>query len=137
MCCREIDREEEPEVVMATVYLRSISGRSLLDADPKSLTDPRVYRPDEDTVERAAEELQSLGFTIEGRGITMSISGSRHLFEQVTGAAITLEEREWPAPGGRETRKVRVPCSDQHVMQIEGLETDIEGIVLAVPGFPF
>ncbi len=107
---------------MATVYLKSHTGRSLLRE--RAPADPGPFLPGPETLEKAAREFQRLGFTIEGRGATLSISGPAELFEQTCGVQIT----ETPGEGWK---------SSQPVMHIAGLEDLVDGIVVAVRGIPF
>jgi hypothetical protein len=97
--------------MMATVYLRSRSGRSLLRAK-KVPADPTPYLPSPGTLDRAVGALERLGFTIEARGATLSISGPPELFS-------------------------RVCVTSAAGMAIPGLEDVIEGITPAIPGVPF
>lgn len=129
--------QQAPETLVATVFLRSISGRSALRAGPRALTNPRPYLPDPEAMERAIAELEQLGFTIEARGMTLSISGPPSLFEQTSGASISFEATEIAGPGRRRARTLYVARSSEPVMRIKGLEDDVEGVVLATPGVPF
>ena len=110
--------------MMATVYLKSRTGRSLLPEGRAAPVDPKPYWPAPETVERAIGELRRRGFTIEGQGATLSISGPQELFEQACGVKITrAADTGWR--------------SSEPVMHIPGLEDLIDGIVPAVRGRPF
>lgn len=109
---------------MATVYLRSRTGRSLLEKGSAAPVDPTPYLPAPETAARAAGELRKRGFTIEGEGATLSISGARELFERECGVTITeAADGSWSA--------------SERVMHIADLEEFIEGIVPAVGGALF
>lgn len=129
--------EPEPHLVMATVYLKSRSGRSLLQADQGALTDPTSYMPDPVTVEKAVIELELLGFTIEGRGVTISISGPIELFEEVCNTRITVEKVPDNLALEIGSQIKHIYRSSEQVMQISELEEIIEGIALAAPGVAF
>jgi hypothetical protein len=122
---------------MATVYLKSQSGRSLLHEYKTAPIDPEPYLPSQETTKRAIAELQLLGFKIEARGITLSISGLPELFEQICDVKISLEERTVYEPGKKEPLKKFVFISSQPVMRIKGLNDIIDGIVISSQGIPF
>ena len=122
---------DNPKLVMATVYLKSKSGRSLLQ--DKAPLDAKPYLASPETMDKAIAELRKLGFTIEAQGATVSISGPPELFEEVCGAKISLEERTVAEPQGR-SRKQLVFTSAPLIMNVPGLEDAIDGIVVAVPG---
>jgi hypothetical protein len=124
------DERPDGDVVMATVYLRSATGRALLDAPPDRLTDAAPYRPAPATVARAVDELTRRGFRVEAAGLTLSVSGSPALFERECGVTLTRVEA---APGDGRGVTWR---SSSPVMHLAGLEDVIEGVTLAVPAAP-
>ncbi len=107
---------------MASVYLRSRSGRSLLREPAPSDPEPFLAPPEQ--VETAARALERLGFTIEDRGVTLSVSGHPDLFEETCGVRVRAARA-----GGW--------VSSQPLMRIPGLQDLIEGMVVTVPGVPF
>ena len=129
--------ENRPQIIMATVYLRSQNGQSLMQISEKPPRDLKPYLATSETVQTAIAELQKLGFTIEAQGVTLSISGSPELFEQVCDVEISLETIQTPIPDISRSRTLSIPRSSQPVMQIPELENVIEGLVLATPGVPF
>jgi hypothetical protein len=133
----EKNQQLRPERVMATVYLRSQSGQSLMQAARQVPGDVKPYLATPETVQKAISELQERGFTIEAQGVTLSISGSTELFEQVCDVQISLEEVRDQTRGHLQPRTYFIPRSSKPVMQIQGLEDVIEGLVLATPGVPF
>ncbi len=129
--------KDRPKILMATVYLRTRSGRSLLREKNVVPSDPTSYLPSQETVKKATAELERLGFTIEAQGVTLSISGPPGLFEQVFGIKISFEERMLHEPGKAKPIRQLVPKSSQPVMHLQGWDDTIEGIILATPGIPF
>ena len=123
--------ENASDFVMATVCLRSASGRSLLEAKSTEIMDAEPYRPAEGSIARATGELTRRGFKVEAVGLTISISGPRELFERECG--VTLTRVETPLGGKRLVRSWR---SSEPVMHIPALDDVIEGITLAVPAVP-
>ncbi len=121
----------EKDTVMATVYLRSASGKSLLQIGRAGPMDVGPYRPAEASVARATGELTRRGFTVEAIGLTLSISGPRELFERECGVILTRVESRLEGE-----RPIRFWQSSRPVMQIAGLEDVIEGITLATPAAP-
>jgi len=121
---------------MATVYLKSHSGRSPLAEGKTAPTDPKSYLPSSETVEKAVSALEQLGFTIEAQGVTLSISGPLQLFEQACGVEISLEERTIHEPREAKPRRQLIFKSSQPVMHIQTLEDIIDGIVVSPPGIP-
>ncbi len=128
--CRFMTKEnlekKQTRVLMATVYLKSKTGQSLIDERPITKVSP--YLPTEKVRKKAKEELEKRGFRIEGEGVTLSVSGPVELFERTCNTTITQEEVP-RGPGSPE--KVTVYKSSQKVMKIKGLEDLIEGIVIA------
>lgn len=122
--------------LMATVYLRSMSGRSLLQEGIAG-TDPTPFISSPETIQRAISELKKCGFTIEAKGVTLSISGSPELFEKIFDVKISIEEIKRKGPGQIHPRSWFIYHSSKPVMKIQELEDFIEGIVLAKPGVPF
>lgn len=82
---------EKPKILMATVYIKSQSGRSLLREGKATPVDPRPYLPSSETIDKAVAKLQQLGFKIEAKGVTLSISGPPELFEQTCGVRYRLK----------------------------------------------
>jgi hypothetical protein len=105
--------------MLARVYLRSRTGRSLLREPAPA--DPEPYRSSPETLARAARALERYGFTIEDRDVTLSVSGHPGLFEEASGTRIRATRG-----GGW--------VSSQPVMRIPELDHLIEGMVVAVPG---
>jgi hypothetical protein len=124
------ERGTGSEIVLASVYLRSPSGASLLRMGRGRPRDLRAHLPDQATIEQAVAALEARGFTIAGRGVTISISGSPALFEEVCGVRLTKVE-------GRQPGQPHYYRSSEEVMHIKGLEQLIDGIVLVIPGVPF
>ena len=129
--------KDRPKILMATVYLKTRSGRSLLREKTVVLSDPTPYLPSQETIKKAIAELERLGFTIEAQGVTLSISGPPELFEQVFGVTISYEQRLLGEPGKTRPMRQIVPKSSQPVMKAEVLADIVDGIVLATPGIPF
>lgn len=126
------EQQQHPKTIMATVYLKSHSGRTLLDPSNPVTGNSSLYQATPETIQRAIVELQQRGFTIEAQGITLSISVSAELFERVFGVSIqTKSHQELGQPAG-----LLIYRSTKPVMQIHGLEDLIEGVVLAVPAVP-
>ncbi len=118
--------KKKTRMLMATVYLKSKTGQSLIDEGP--ITKISRYLPTEEVRKEAKEELEKRGFKIEGEGVTLSISGPVELFERTCNTSITKVE----VPRGTGSpEKVAVYKSAQKVMRIEGLEDLIEGLVIA------
>ncbi len=120
------------KMVMATVYLKSVTGFSLLKESKSALQNPKFYLADEQTVQQAVYELEKRGFTLESRGAALSISGAPELFEKHCQTKISLKEVKNRKSGHR-----HVWQSSEPVMYIQGLEDIIDGIVLAVSGVSF
>jgi hypothetical protein len=116
------------DFVMATVYLRSASGRSLLEAQSAALMDVEPYQPAKGSMARATGEMTRRGFRVETAGLTLSISGPRDLFEREFGVTLTGVETRVEGK-----RLVRFWRSSEPVMHIPALDDVIEGITLAAP----
>jgi hypothetical protein len=123
--------ETESGTVMATVHLRSASGRSLLEAESAALMEVEPYQPAEGSITRATRELTRRGFRVEAVGLVLSISGPQDLFERE--CHVTLRRHETRLKG---KPLVRFWRSSEPVMHIPALDDVIEGIILAVPAVP-
>jgi hypothetical protein len=134
---KEEPEQHRPEILMATVYLKSKTGRSLLQERKPMLADPAPYLPSSETIQKAITELQQRGFTIEAQGVTLSISGPPELFEAVCSVKVSFDETKVQEPGQIRPQTRLVYRSSQLVMKIHGLEDIIEGIIFAIPGVPF
>ncbi|HYL81777.1 MAG TPA: hypothetical protein VEU07_13245 [Candidatus Acidoferrum sp.] len=119
------------DFVMANVYLRSASGRSLREAESAALMDMEPYRAAGGNIARAINELTRRGFRVESCGLTLSISGPKQLFERQCG--VTLAQCDTRVREGGSRRLWR---SSRPVMHIAELDDLIEGITLAVPAAP-
>ncbi len=113
---------------MATVYLRSARGGSLLSAAEKPILDPAPYLPAPGTLARTRAELERLGFRIEAEGAaTLSVSAPAALFERLCGVRISR--------AGKDADRRRYE-STPAVLRIAGLEDLVDGMVIATPGKP-
>jgi hypothetical protein len=120
-----------PPIILATVYLKSQTGRSLLGDRHSPPAEVTAYLPSAESIEKAATELEKLGFKIEARGMTLSISGPPCLFERLCGVKISSD-------GSIETAELKslyIRAGDP-VLHIKQLNRIVEGIVLARPGIP-
>jgi len=131
------NKQQVPKIVMATVFLKSKTGHSLLDEIGNVPGEPEQYMATEETFRKAISELKQRGFTIEAQGVTLSISGLPEQFEQSCDIKITYEEIKISESRETQPRTQLVYRASKPVMQIQGLEDIIKGIVLATPGVPF
>ena len=132
----EDKKQSSQKKLMATVYLRSMSGRSLLQEGIAGI-DPKPFISSPETIQRVISELKKRGFTIEAKGVTLSISGLPELFEKIFDVKITIEEIKRKDPGQIHPQSLFIYHSSKPVMQLKELEDAIEGIILAKPGIPF
>lgn len=129
--------ESKPKIVMATVYLKSKTGRSILKEAKFSPIDPTPYTPNLETIQKAIFELEKRGFKVEAQGITLSISGPPELFEEVCGIKVFYEERiKNKLEKIKEGAKL-IYQGSKPLIRIKGLEDIIEGIAFAIPGVSF
>ena len=128
---------DESKIVMATVHVKSQSGRSLLREGKSAPIDPRPYLPSSANMDKVVTELERLGFKIEAQGVTLSISGPPELYEQTCGVKISLEERTVHEPREAKAKTQLIFKSSQPVMHIKQLDDVIDGIVISIPGIPF
>ena len=96
------------QTLMATVYVKSQSGRSLLREGDAPPMDPGAYRPSPEAMERVMSGLEQLGFRIEAKGVTLSISGPPELFEQACGVSLSREEKTVFEPWEAKNRTMRI-----------------------------
>lgn len=136
MGASEDKKQSSQKKVMATVYLKSTSGHSLLQEGIAG-TDPTPFISSPETIQRAISELKKHGFTIEAKGVTLSISGSPELFEKIFDVKISIEEIKRKDLGQIDPQSWFIYHSSKPVMQLKELEDLIEGIILTKPGVPF
>ena len=75
---------QSPIVVSAEAVLKSKSGRSLAN-ETGAITSDNIeeFLPTPETVTKATEYFQSLGFTVPVSGVTLTLVGQPALFEEV------------------------------------------------------
>jgi hypothetical protein len=132
-------RIKKSNIIMATVFLRSKTGRSLIKEDKAIHGDITPYIAAPETYEKAISEFKKLGFTIEAQGITLSISGPLKLFEKTFKVKIYLEklDDQWPNQNRSSAGNRTIYLSSKPLMEIKELEDVVEGVSLAKPGVLF
>ena len=118
------------ERLIAEVSPRSIGGVSLFDATmPITQQNVRQFYSQEPDITVASNELRRLGFEILQEGpVTISIAGSRKLFEDVFSAKLT--QKKAMVMAGQESEFL---ASDQLLQAPGNLANLIEGIAIAHP----
>jgi len=92
--------KEDDLTAKALVFLKSRSGLSLAKAETKQIISENIkqYFPRDETVAKAVQELEKLGFTILGpiqRNATkITITGKPELFESIFNVKLIVEKRE-------------------------------------------
>ncbi len=77
-------------IIMASVYLKSQSGKSLLNTTVPT-SNLEDYKPSEEAVNKAIKILEKKGFKIEAIGITISISAPQEIFEKTFNVQFSYE----------------------------------------------
>lgn len=118
------------ERIIAEVSPRSIGGVSLFDATtPITVQNVRQFYSQEPDITAASNELRKLGFEVLQEGaVTISISGSRKLFEDVFSAKLAKKKAMV-----MEHQEIEVLASDQLLQAPGDLANLIEGIAIAHP----
>jgi len=132
-------RIKKSNIIMATVFLRSKTGRSLIKEGKAIQDDVTPYLAAPETYEKAINEFKKLGFTIEAKGITLSISGPLKLFEKTFKVKIYLEklDDQWPSQNRSSAGNRTIYLSSKPLMKIKELEDVVEGVSLTKPGVLF
>lgn len=92
---------KETFLVSAEVILKSKSGRSLASGDVAITSDNiEEFRPTQESIKKATQGLQKLGFTVSQGGVTLTIVGEQKLFEEVFKVKLTTKK----VAGGIEVR---------------------------------
>ena len=137
MNCQQADQPtdggDDQEVIVASAYLRSQSGRSLFENRRRAVRDLEPYLPSPETRRAAVAGLEELGFTVEAAGVTLSFSGPRRLFEELCGVAVDIEQ----LASERGRRATVAHVSTPEVFTVPGLGHLIEAVVFVVPGAGF
>lgn len=121
------------EEITAVVSPRSIGHVSLFEApEAVNQTNVRNFRSEQGDVDDTVRELTRLGFGIESISTsTVSIKGSKKLFQDVFGARLRKEETEI-GPGQK--AKYYAAPADAQVLQAPGeLSNLIEGVAISIP----
>ncbi|MCI0628096.1 MAG: hypothetical protein L0387_41660 [Acidobacteria bacterium] len=113
-------------VVSAEAILKSKTGRSLAAPDvPVTADNVAAYLPTEETLVRAKQQLEQLGFTVSGAGPTLTVVGEPERFERLL--RVRLGFRKHPQTG-----QAMVECQGE-VMIPEALQGLVETIVFPEP----
>lgn len=123
------------EEVVAVVSPRSIGGVSLFEATaPITADNVGEFHSEASDIAAASKELRKLGFRVLQEGpVTISIAGSRKLFQEVFGAKLRKQKTE--VMEGREVEYFAVPGEPaEQLLQPPGELSDlIEGVAIARP----
>lgn len=114
------------DLVSAEAVLKSHSGRSLAHPDAVIASENvEQFEPDEATVTAATARLRDLGFTVTPSRTTLSLVGTRRLFEQTFGIRLRMRHE-----GGREVLAVE---SEEQPRIPESLAGLLETVVFPQP----
>lgn len=123
------------EEIIAVVSPRSIGGVSLFEAPmPITAHNVREFHSEASDIAAASNELRKLGFSVLQEGLaTISIGGSRKLFEDVFG--VRLRKQKTEVMKGQEVDFFAAPGEPaEQLLQAPGELSDlIEGVALSVP----
>ena len=94
----------ENETISAEVILKSKTGRSLTEDIPITSENIKDFQPSQETINEAVEIFKELGFTVSPSNITITIVGTKALFEQVfnTKLQINTTDKGISVPPARE-----------------------------------
>jgi serine protease AprX len=130
---------QENEEIMAIVSPRSIGGVSLFEAAmPITADNVREFHSEASDIAAASKELRKLGFKVLHESpVTISIGGSRKLFQEMFG--VKLRKQRTEVIPGQEVEFFAVPGEPaEQLLQPPGELTNlIEGMALAEPPIYF
>jgi subtilase family serine protease len=79
------------ETISAEVILKSQTGRSLTEGTPITSENIKDFKPSQETINEAVEKFRELGFTVLPSNITITIVGTKTLFEKVFGTKLQIK----------------------------------------------
>lgn len=83
--------KDNTTILFAEVVLLTPTGKSILDK-PATTRNLKAMQPNKDALSIARTFFTKEGFSINGEGVTLSISGKKELFEKVFKCSIALKE---------------------------------------------
>jgi subtilase family serine protease len=84
----------ENETISAEVILKSKSGRSLTESIPITSENIKDFKPSQETINETVEKFRELGFTVLPANITITIVGTKTLFEKVFGTKLQINTND-------------------------------------------
>lgn len=131
MAKKKKGKEMEEEVV-ATVTLRSRTGKSLFEKEKRRKRDTRDFRPLPEAFVDARRELEKMGFKVLSRGrFSLTISSSRKHFEQTFG--VRLKQERHPVFAGRKRPTAKYYVYEKKIKVPEEIADLVERITLPRP----
>lgn len=106
----------ENETISAEVILKSQTGRSLTEGIPITSENIKDFQPSQETINEAVVIFRELGFTVSPSNITITIVGTKTLFEKVfdTKLQINTTDKGISIPP---TRDLTIPDSLRHSVE--------------------
>lgn len=125
-------RQNNDDVVRATVILRSRTGKSLFERKKGKKGDTKDYRPHSELFTDAKNEFKALGFKVHSKGrFSIAISTTRDKFEEFFNVELTQEEH--PVFAGREKPTTKYFVTKDEIIVPEELRDIVDRIVLQRP----
>ena len=84
-----------PETISAEIILKSKSGKSMLKPGVV-VTSENIseFTPDKDSIQKLSAILRDMGFNVFGGGCSISIEGTKILFETIFKTKIIIEKND-------------------------------------------
>lgn len=114
----------ENEIISAEVILKSISGRSLTDDVPITSKNIKEFQPSQETINETSQIISKFGFRVMPSNITITIVGSKSLFEEVFDTKLEIDAT---------TKEVYVKKSDRDLTIPSSLRNLVEKVVFIPP----
>ena len=114
----------ENEIISAEVILKSISGRSLTDDVPITSKNIKEFQPSQETINETSQIISKFGFRVMPSNITITIVGSKSLFEEVFDTNLEIDAT---------TKEVYVKKSDRDLTIPSSLRNLVEKVVFIPP----
>lgn len=112
------------EIISAEVILKSISGRSLTDDVPITSKNIKEFQPSQETINETSQIISKFGFRVMPSNITITIVGSKSLFEEVFDTNLEIDAT---------TKEVYVKKSDRDLTIPSSLRNLVEKVVFIPP----
>ena len=104
------------ETISSEVILKSKTGRSLTEGIPITSENIKDFQPSQETINEAVEIFRELGFTVSPSNVTITIVGTKNLFEEVFNTKLQIKTTD-KGISIKPPRDLIIPNSLRHIVE--------------------